>query len=112
MDPLTLSAPDVEKLPEGQALEVLAAHVKAKKPDLPEALAESKSKELARAAKKALYQLKSSGVAVAETPKAGAAPAAAPAKGLSEFPALMTPALGTGERVVFFGRQQKGGLEI
>ena len=108
MDPLKLSAADVEKLPEAQALEVLAAHVKAKQTALPEALAASSSKALARAAKKALYQLRSIGVAVADAPAAGGAPPGlktAP----SELDGLLSPVLGTGERMLFFGRPTRGG---
>ena len=106
---LKLSASDVEKLPEAQALEVLAAHVKAKQKELPEALAASKSKALSRAAKKALYQLRSSGVELAEPARRDEGAAPSVTAGLSEFPALMSPVLGTGERVIFFSRQQRGG---
>ncbi len=108
MDPLKLSAADVEKLPEAQALEVLAAHVKAKQTEVPEALAGSASKPLARAAKKALYQLRSSGVAVAEpVAAAGAQPDLKTAP--SELDGLLSPVLGTGERMLFFGRPTRGG---
>ncbi|MBS1150508.1 MAG: hypothetical protein H6Q89_2206 [Myxococcaceae bacterium] len=108
MDPLKLSAADVEKLPEAQALEVLAAHVKAKQKDLPEALAGSKSKPLARAAKKALYQLRSSGVEL-EAPVAEAGPQPTVSAAPAELPGLLSPVLGTGERMLFFGRPARGG---
>lgn len=110
---LKLSASDVEQLPEAQALEVLAAHVKAKQKELAEALVGSKSKGLARAAKKALYQLKSSGVAIEDPVPSAAARAPKPAAVVVEFPALMSAVLGTGERAIFFGRPRRGGgLEI
>ena len=66
-----MSPQEAEGLPEAKLHEVLAQAVKAKEPGLPEALAKSKNKAVARAAKKALYQLKSSGVQVAapEAPK-------------------------------------------
>jgi hypothetical protein len=108
MDPLKLSAADVEKLPEAQALEVLAAHVKAKQKELPEALAGSKSKAIARAAKKALYQLRSSGVELTE-PVLEAGPQPTVASTSAELPGLLSPVLGTGERMVFFGRPARGG---
>ncbi len=108
MDPLKLSAADVEKLPEAQALEVLAAHVKAKHKELPEALAASKSKPLARAAKKALYQLRSSGVAIAEA-AVETGPQITIGGAAAELPGLLSPVLGTGERLVFFGRPARGG---
>ena len=108
MDPLKLSVTEVEKLPEAQALEVLAAHVKAKQKELPEALAASKSKSLARAAKKALYQLRSSGVELKE-PAVEAGPQPSVAGSAVELPGLLSPILGTGERMLFFGRPARGG---
>src|SRR5439155_22428339 len=87
--------------------------VKARRSELAEALARSKNKSVARAAKKALYQLKSSGVAVAEAaPQKSAPTAAADAPG-EEMPALISSILGTGERALFFVRPVRGGgLEI
>lgn len=112
MDPLKLTASDVEKLSEVQALEVLSAHVKAKQKELPEALASSSSKSLARAAKKALYQLRSSGVVVDEPSAPAAAPAAASASS-AELPGLLSPVLGTGEQMLIFGRPvRSGGVEL
>lgn len=108
MDPLKLSVADVEKLSEVQALEVLAAHVKAKQKELPEALAGSKSKSLARAAKKALYQLRSSGVELAE-PVIEAGPQPTVTGPAAELAGLISPVLGTGERMLFFGRPARGG---
>ncbi|NOJ88146.1 hypothetical protein HNV26_21365, partial [Myxococcus xanthus] len=55
----------VEALPEPLALAVLEAAVSAGNTVLPEALASSSVKPLVKAAKKALYQLRSRGVAVA-----------------------------------------------
>jgi hypothetical protein len=107
MDPLQLSPSDVEKLPEGQALEVLASHVKAKKKELVEALVGSKSKALARAAKKALYQLKSSGVEI-QAPAPIAAPSRAPEQPV-EFPGLLSAVLGNGERAIIVARAVRGG---
>ncbi len=112
MDPLKLSAGEVESLPEAQALEVLAAHVKAKQKALPEALAASKSKALSRAAKKALYQLRSSGVAI-EEPVAAPAPQPGVASTVAELPGLLSPVLGTGEQMLIFGRPvRSGGVEF
>lgn len=112
MDPLKLTAADVEKLPEAQALEVLAAHVKAKQKQLPEALAASGNKPLQRAAKKALYQLRSSGVAIDDPgPPPGAQPNVAAVS--AELPGLLSPILGTGETMLFFGRPARaGGVEF
>lgn len=113
MDPLKMTAADVEKLPEAQALEVIAAHVKAKQKDLPEALAASASKPLQRAAKKALYQLRSSGVAIEEpAAPAGPQPDVAPSAS-AELPGMISPILGTGETMLFFGKTARtGGVEF
>lgn len=108
MDPLKLSVAEVEQLPEAQALEVLAAHVKAKQKDLPEALAGSPSRALARAAKKALYQLRSSGVELAP-PVVEAGPQPSVTGSSAELSGLLSPVLGTGERMLFFGRPARGG---
>lgn len=111
-DLLAMTATEVEALPEPRAREVLDAWVKAKKPELATALAGSSSKVHARLAKKALYQLSSSGVGV-EAPKA-AAPARAPSEApKNEFQGVLSEQLGTGERAVFFAVPVRGGgLEL
>ena len=108
-DPLALSVHDVEAMGEAEAQTVLSAWVKAKRAELPEALARSKNKPLARLAKRALYQLKSSGVAVEAppTPQAEAPIEAHP----EELPCVLSAILGTGERAVFFARRASGGLK-
>ncbi len=103
---LTLTAPEVEKLSEADAALVLAAHVKAKQAGLIEALTQSSHKALARAAKKAAYQLKSQGVKLAE--KKAEAPEAAPKK-KDEWPALFTVVAGTGDLGMYLVRPQRGG---
>ncbi len=108
MDPLKLSITDVEKLSESDALEVLAAHVKAKQRALPEAMAGlAKSKALAHAAKKALYQLRSSGVEL--TKPVVEAVTLTPATATAELTGLLSPVLGTGEQMLVFGRAARGG---
>ncbi len=108
-DPMTMSAAEVEALPEAAAGEVLAAWVKAKRAELPEALVQSRSKVHAKLAKKALYQLRSSGVAVKEAePEKGPAPAAA-ASPREELMGVISPMLGTGDRAIFFARPMRGG---
>jgi hypothetical protein len=97
---------------EAHAQEALAAWVKARRTELPEALAASASKVHARLAKKALYQLRSSGLAV-EAPKAPVTTAAPVETAPEEFPAVLSAILGTGERAVFFVRPVRGGgLEV
>jgi hypothetical protein len=106
-----MTAEEAEALPPEKLNEVLAQEVKARKAELAEALARSKNKAVARAGKKALYQLKSSGVAIAERKAGAAAPELAHGAAASdeEFPALLSPILGTGERAVFFVKPLRGG---
>lgn len=113
-DFLSMTAAQVEALPEDKAAEVLAAWVKAKQTALPEALMQSKSKAHAKLAKKALYQLKSSGAAVPEVkPASESGPAPLPAKEDEAMLGTMSPVLGTGDRALFFARPLRGGgIEI
>lgn len=101
-----MTAAQVEALPEKDAQAVLEAWVKAKKPELPLTLRESASKAHARLAKKALYQLQSSGVTV-EAPKREAPPAAEETG--NPFQAVLSSQLGTGERVMFFATPNRTG---
>jgi hypothetical protein len=108
-DPLSMTPAQVEALPEDKAAEVLAAWVKAKQTSLPETLMQSASKPHAKLAKKALYQLKSSGLAVAEPKPAGEAVALLPGKDDDTMLGTMSPVLGTGDRALFFARPVRGG---
>jgi hypothetical protein len=103
----------VESLPEPLALAVLEASVKRRAPALAEGLANSSKKELAKAAKKALYRLRSSGVAVAEPAKVE--PAREPSKPEAEedeFKSVVSAVTGTGDRALIAIRPLKGhGLE-
>lgn len=106
----------VEALPEPLALAVLEATVRAKKVELAAALQESPNKGLAKGARKALYALKSAGVAVPERPKP-APPAPAPAAEEVDddewLPCWLSAPTGTGERALLLVRPQKGGgLEV
>jgi len=101
-----LTAAEAEKLSETELAELLQAQVKAKQTALIEALAQSSNKAVSRAAKKAAYQLKSSGVAV-EAKKAE--PKAAAAAKKEEWPALFTVTAGTGDLGMYVVRPQRGG---
>lgn len=107
-DFLSMTAQQVEGLPEAKAQEVLEAWVKAKKPELAQQLSSSASKAHAKLAKKALYRLQSSGVALPEAPRA-AAPAPLVAEPKNEFPGVLSMQLGTGERAFLFGVPKVGG---
>jgi hypothetical protein len=106
-----MTVDEAEKLAPEKLAEVIAAEVKAKRAELVEALAQSKNKAVARAAKKALYQLKSTGVAVTQPAPVAAAPAAPAHDGehAEELPSLMSSILGTGERALFFVKPVRGG---
>ncbi len=107
--PERATAEEVSALPEPLALAVLEAATRAGVGALAEALLTSPSKPLAKAAKKAAYQLKSSGVSVAAPPKP-AAPAAAPKpEEVEELPAIGSPVSGMGERALMLARPQRGG---
>ena len=111
-DFLTMTAKQVEALPEAKAQEVLEAWVKAKKVELPQELTQSASKAHAKLAKKALYRLQSSGVAgaVVEAPKETFV---LDLSLKNEFPAVLSMQLGTGERAFMFGVPVRGGgLEV
>jgi hypothetical protein len=100
----------VESLPEPLALALLEGSVQAGQPALAEALAGSGHKPLAKAAKKALYQLRSRGVSLAPPARpAPAAPARAEPSAPESFPALLTSIDGTGERVLELARPLRGG---
>lgn len=110
VDVLSLTAADVEALPEAQARAILDTWVKALKSELPAALAQSALKNHAKLAKKALYQLQSSGVHPVFVPPAAAATksedeASAP----TSFPGALTLQLGTGERAFYFAVPRRGG---
>src|SRR5579871_491585 len=95
-DPDTAPLPELEALPDALLATVLDAAVQRRSAVLPERLAASSSKRLAKAGKRALYQLKSLGVAVAERrEEARPTPVAAAPEPL---PALLTPITGDGER--------------
>jgi hypothetical protein len=108
------TAPAVEALPEALAAAVLEAAVLEGRPALAEALSGSAVKPLAKAAKKALYRLRSRGVAVAEAPRPppAEAPRAAPAAP-EALPALASTLTSAGERALVLARPLKGaGVEV
>ncbi|QRK04806.1 hypothetical protein JQX13_31875 [Archangium violaceum] len=99
---------DVESLPEPLALAVLEGSVLAGQPALAEALAGSGNKALAKAARKALYRLRSRGVALSE-PARPSEPPRPLLTGPEPLPALLTSIDGTGERVIEIARPLRGG---
>ncbi|PTL77490.1 hypothetical protein [Vitiosangium sp. GDMCC 1.1324] len=109
-EPSSAPPADVESLPEPLALALLEGSVLAGRPTLAEALAGSRNKALAKAAKKALYRLRSRGVEVAEPARPSASEPSRPIPtGPEPLPALLTSIDGTGERVVEIARPLRGG---
>ncbi|QAT86736.1 hypothetical protein EJ065_5201 [Corallococcus coralloides] len=101
------SVPAVEALPEALAGAVLEAAVLAGQVALPEALSASPVKPLAKAAKKALYRLRSRGVTPQEAPKE-APPAPAP----ETLPTLVTVVSSAGQYGLLLTRVVRGGVEL
>ena len=109
-EPATAPPEQVGTLPEPLALALLEGSVQAGHPALAEALAGSAPKPLAKAAKKALYRLRSRGVATAgPTRPPEPTPTRAEASGPEPLPALLTSIDGTGERVLELARPLRGG---
>ncbi len=102
----------VEALPEPLAQAVLEAAVAEGHAPLAEALSASSVKPLAKAAKKALYRLRSRGVTVAEAPRpAPAGPPPAPAA--ETLNALASAITSEGERALVMARMLRGaGVEV
>lgn len=104
-----LSASQIEALSADAAATAVQACLTEQRIDVLTALATSAKKPLAKLAKKALYQLKSSGVAVPETKAVAPSAPRAPTAGTEELPAVLSAIIGTGERAMLFGRTLKGG---
>jgi hypothetical protein len=98
----------VEALPPPLAEAILEGAVLAGSSALPEALSRSTVKPLAKAAKKALYRLRSKGVAVAEAPRPEPEPAAR-APEAETWPCLVTSITKEGKRGMILVRPLRGG---
>jgi hypothetical protein len=106
-DVATASAAAVEALPEALASAVLEAAVQAGATALPEGLSASRVKPLAKAAKKALYQLRSRGVKPPEAPRQEARPAEP-----ESLPTLVTVVSSSGQYGLLLTRVVRGGVEM
>jgi hypothetical protein len=102
----------VADLPEPLALAVLEAAIRARAYALAEALSDSPVKSVAKAAKKALYRLRSLGFAIPEKKAEPPQPAPSPAP-VEETPASLVSAItGTGERALLLARPLRGRVEV
>ena len=104
---------DPGALPDELALAVLEASVTMRRPAPAELLSISPDREVAKAARRALYRLRSAGVAVSE--RARPAEASAPpvsvtrAESVSGFASLPD---GTGQRALLLAQPVRGGVEV
>ncbi|NTX36286.1 hypothetical protein HUA74_13755 [Myxococcus sp. CA051A] len=109
----TATPASVEALPEPLAAALLEAAVLNGQVALPEALSASAVKPLAKLAKKALYRLRSRGVAIAEPPRTAPPEAPRPSPSPEALPALASTVTGRGERALVMGRVLRaGGIEM
>lgn len=106
-DVAAASAASVEALPGPLAGAVLEAAVLAGNAALPEALSASPVKPLAKAAKKALYRLRSRGVTPPEASREAPLPAAP-----ETLPTLVTVMSSTGQYGLLLTRVVRGGVEL
>jgi hypothetical protein len=97
----------VEALPAPLAEALVEGAVLAGSTALPEALSQSGVKPLAKAAKKALYRLRSRGIATPEAPRPTPEPAPAPEP--EALPCLVTTLSGEGRRALMLVRPIRGG---
>ncbi|MDY7225284.1 hypothetical protein [Hyalangium rubrum] len=108
-DPAAAPSASVEALPPALAEAILEGAVLAGSTALPEALSRSNVKALAKSAKKALYRLRSKGIAVAEAPRPAAEPARTPEP--EALSALVTTITTDGRRALVLGRSLREGIE-
>jgi hypothetical protein len=100
-----------ETLPEPLLLALLDALVEERRTSAVEALAESRNKRTAKAARRAQYRLRSAGVQT-RSPAATPPPVAKVPEPAAELPSLVSAPDGAGERVLMVARGVKGGLAL
>jgi len=107
------TAADAGALPEELALAVLEAGVALRRPAPADLLAASPHRDVAKAARRALYRLRSAGVAVSERPHATEPPPAdAPAPTTESVPGFASLPDGTGQRALLLAQPVRGGVEV
>jgi hypothetical protein len=107
-------AEDAGDLPSELALAVLEVAVALRRPRPAELLSTHRDREVAKAARRALYQLRSAGVAVAEParPSPAPSPAAAPPSPPESLPGFASLPDGTGQRALILAQPVRGGVEV
>jgi len=100
------------ELPPELALAVLEAAVALRRPGPAELLSTHGDREVAKAARRALYQLRSAGVRVAEPSRPGPAPAAPPQAAVESLSGFASLPDGTGHRALILAQPVRGGVEV
>jgi len=104
---------DPVALPAELALAALEAAVALRRPGPAELLSVSPDRNVAKAARRTLYRLRSAGVAVTERARAPEpAPAAEPSPGAESIPGFASLPDGTGQRALLLARPVRGGVEV
>jgi hypothetical protein len=110
------AAADPGALPAQLALAVVEAGVALRRPAPVELLSASPDREVAKAARRALYRLRSAGIAVTERPRRSESlPAdspAAPARVTESLPGFASLPDGTGQRALLLAQPIRGGVEV
>jgi len=100
-------------LPTDLALAVLEAAVAKRRPSAAETLSASSDREVAKAARRAVYRLRSAGVAVSERSRVPDVPAPTPPPAATEsLPAFASLPDGTGQRALLLAQPARGGVEV
>ena len=105
-------AGDAASLPQDLALATLEAAVLDRKPTAAERLSGEARKNVAKAARRALYRLRSAGVEVAEPEPTGATSPVAPEPVPEALPAFITLPDGTGQRALLVAQPRRGAIEL
>ena len=104
-------APDA--LPPELALAVLEAAVGLRRPGPAEVLSASPDREVAKVARRALYRLRSAGVAMTDRARPPEAPAPTPpGSGTESLPGFASLPDGSGQRALLLARPVRGGVEV
>ena len=99
-------------LPAELAIAVLEAAVAMRRAGPAERLSGSADREVAKAARRALYRLRSAGVTVAERARPPEAPAPAPPPPAESLPGFSSVPDGTGQRALLLAQPGRGGVEV
>lgn len=106
-------AGDAGPLPTDLALAVLEAAVATRRASAAELLSTSSDREVAKAARRALYRLRSAGVAVSERSRVPETPAPAPPPATAEsLPGFASLPDGTGQRALLLAQPVRGRVEV